>query len=103
MNNTAWTADTILAFLQDHADELRHMGVVKLGLFGSYVRGEQRPDSDMDFLVSMRDMSSYRAFMRVWNFLEDNFQLKIDLGEEHTLREEIRPQVLREVRYVPTL
>jgi uncharacterized protein len=45
-----WDADSILAFLESHRDELRAMGVQKIGLFGSYARGEQKADSDMDFL-----------------------------------------------------
>ena len=45
---TRWTADAILDFLYTHRDTLKAMGVRKIGLFGSYVRGEQQPDSDID-------------------------------------------------------
>lgn len=96
---TRWTAETILDFLHSHREELRAMGVVKIGLFGSYARGEQRPDSDMDFLITMSS-PSFKNFMHVWNFLEDNFEHKIDIGEEKYLREEIRPEVMRDVIYV---
>lgn len=95
---TQWDADRILAFLHDHADELRAMGVVKIGLFGSYVRGEQTPDSDIDFLVEMKT-PAYRSFMSVLHFLEDHLNCKIDLGEEHLLKPNARPHILREVRY----
>jgi predicted nucleotidyltransferase len=47
-----WTADTILDFLHDHTDELCAMGLVKIGVFGSYMRAEQKPDSDIDFLFT---------------------------------------------------
>lgn len=97
-----WTADTILAFLESHTDELRAMGVVKLGLFGSYARGQQTPESDMDFLVEMRS-PSYRDFMNVWHFLEDSFEHPVDLGEAHLIRDEIRDRVLQDVRYVTGL
>lgn len=95
-----WTADTILDFLHDHAEELRAMGVMKIGLFGSYVRGEQRPESDMDFLVQMRT-PAYRDFMNVLHFLEDHFERKVDLGEEHLLKPIARPVILQEVKYAP--
>lgn len=97
-----WTAEKILDFLQAHAAALSQMGVVKLGLFGSYVRGQQTPESDMDFLVTMTS-PSYRDFMAVWRFLEDNFRCKIDLGEEHLLKPAVRARVLQEVRYVAGL
>ena len=41
----------ILGTLARHRDALRRCGVRRLGLFGSFARGEQRPDSDLDFVV----------------------------------------------------
>ncbi len=96
---TRWTAETILDFLRTHREELSAMGVVKIGLFGSYARGEQRADSDIDFLVTMSS-PSFKNFMDVWHFLEDHLEHEIDLGEEDYLREELRPQVMRDVVYV---
>ena len=93
-----WTADTILDFLHDHADELRAMGVVKIGLFGSYVRGEQTPESDMDFLFIQED-STWRRWMNIWNYLEDNLGCKVDLVPEEDLRPELHRYVFPEVRY----
>lgn len=93
-----WTADNILDFLHDHADDLRAMGVVKIGLFGSYVRGEQTPDSDMDFLLTM-DHWTWSRWCRVWDFLEDHFGVKVDLIPEEDLRPELHRYVFPEVRY----
>lgn len=91
-------AEQILGFLEAHAATLREMGVVRIGLFGSYARGDHRPDSDVDLLVTMVD-PSYRRFMAVWHFLEDGLRVKVDLGEAHLLRDEIRDVVMRELRY----
>jgi predicted nucleotidyltransferase len=93
-----WTADSILDFLYQHRDELRAMGVVKIGLFGSYVRGEQRPDSDVDILLTLNDWT-WKRWCKVWNFLEDSFGMKVDLVPEDDLRSELQPYVLPEVRY----
>lgn len=93
-----WDADSILRFLEEHRETLRAMGVVKIGLFGSYVRGEQRPDSDMDFLLSL-DQWTWRKWMDVWNFLEDELGIQVDLVPEKDLRAELHPYVLPEVRY----
>ena len=93
-----WDADSILAFLESHRDELRAMGVQRIGLFGSYARGEQSPDSDMDFLLTLDDWT-WRRWCAVWNFLEDAFGMKVDLIPERDLREELRPYVMEDVRY----
>jgi len=93
-----WTADSILKFLEDHRTTLRDMGVTRIGVFGSYVRGEQREGSDVDFLLSL-DHWTWAKWMDVWNFLEDELGLKVDLIPEKDLREEIRDQVLSEVQY----
>ena len=86
---TQWTADRILNFLRAHRDDLRALGVVKIGLFGSYVRGEQNPDSDIDFLVQIEPFT-FQTWMDTWNFLEDHLGMEIDLVPEKDLREELR-------------
>lgn len=88
--------DTIMVFLRSHWATLRAMGVAQIGLFGSYSRDEQRPDSDIDLLFRMDNMT-FTRWMDVWNFLEDGLGVEIDLVPEQDLREEIRPQVLAEV------
>ena len=96
---TQWNADTILAYLHDNRDTLREFGVQRIGLFGSYARGEQTETSDMDFLVAL-DTFSFKPYARLWNFLEDSFGVSVDLVPEEDLRSELRPYVLPEVRYV---
>lgn len=93
-----WTADSILQFLHQHRDELKAMGVVKIGLFGSYVRGEQRTESDIDLLFTM-DNFTWRRWNNVWNFLEDNLGASVDLVPEKNLRSELHRYVFPEVRY----
>lgn len=96
-----WDADSILDFLNHQRTTLQAMGVRRLGLFGSYVRHTQTPTSDVDFLLVMEHFT-WQGWMDVWNFLEDNLGLKVDLVPEKDLREELRPVVLREARYVET-
>lgn len=99
---TMWTADTILEFIHQKREILRGMGIRQIGLFGSYVRGEQRPDSDIDLLFSM-DKISFTRWMDAWNFLEDQLGTEVDLIPEQDLRTELRDSVLSEVRYVKNL
>lgn len=93
-----WTADTILAFLETHQQELKAMGVTKIGLFGSYVRGEQKPDSDIDLLLSVENWT-WKRWNKVWDYLEEHLGVKVDLIPETDLRSELYPHVLPEVRY----
>lgn len=102
MHTTKWTAQTILEFLEAHTDELRAMGVHKIGLFGSYVRNEQQSASDIDLLFSL-DPFTWSGWMDVWNFLEDRLGTAIDLIPEKDLRPELRPYILKEVVYVENL
>ncbi len=92
------STQSILEFLRDHRLELRAMGITKIGLFGSYVRGEQNSESDIDFLFTM-DKLTFASWMDVWNFLEDALGTKVDLVPEKDLRPELRPRVLAEVKY----
>ena len=97
-----WTAQRILDALAEHRDELRAMGVRKIGLFGSYLRGNPAPGSDMDFLVTLEHFS-FDAYMEVKFLLEDLFQREVDLVLEKTLKPRLRPHVLEEVEYAQGL
>ena len=97
-----WTDQRILDILAKHRDELRALGVRKLGLFGSYLRGNPTSGSDIDLLVTL-DNSSFDAYMDVKFLLEDLFQCKVDLVLEKTLKPRLRPYVLTEVKYPPGL
>ena len=97
-----WTAQSILDTLAQHRDELRGMGVRKIGLFGSYRRGTPTASSDIDFLVTLKE-SSFDAYMDIKFFLEDLFQCKVDLVLEKTLKPRLRPHILAEVEYAPGL
>lgn len=85
----------VLAILRSHKGELNQAGVASLTLFGSTVRGEAGPDSDVDLLAS------YDASRRISLLDIAGIQLKlsallgrnVDLVEEGTLRPKIRSAV----------
>jgi predicted nucleotidyltransferase len=77
---------------------LQHMGVRKLGLFGSYRRGTATVTSDIDFLVVL-EQPSFDAYMEVKFFLEDLFGCPVDLVLEETIKPRLRPYILGEVAY----
>ena len=88
----------ILDFLRTNKDELaKKYGVLSIGLFGSYARGEAKPESDIDLVVEMP--SSFEKFFGLKSYLEEHLQKKIDLGMKHTFRSFIRESIRDDVVY----
>src|SRR5919199_195475 len=72
-------------------------GVKSLGLFGSYVRGEAKPSSDLDVLVEFVDGSTFSNFIDLQTHLSNLLSVKIDLVENGHLKPYIGKRILREV------
>jgi hypothetical protein len=80
---------------------LASLGVVRIGLFGSFVRGKQTPASDIDILVDFDpSRHSFDNFMELSFFLEDLFGRKVELVTQESLSPHIGPRILREVENV---
>ena len=60
-------------------------GALKIGLFGSYARGEERPDSDLDLLVDFRDRKSLLTLVRIERELSEILGIKVDLLTEQAI------------------
>lgn len=72
-------------------------GASHLRVFGSVARGQERPDSDVDFLVELpRGYDLFKQRMPLAQGLSDLLHRKIDLVPEHELNRHLRDQVLRE-------
>jgi hypothetical protein len=69
----------------------------EIGLFGSYVRGEQSVGSDIDVLVEFKEDADLFDLMGLTLYLEEAFQRKVDVVPKSALREELRESVLLEV------
>jgi uncharacterized protein len=71
--------------------------VASLGLFGSYVRRENRPGSDLDVLVTFSEAPSLLRLIELENHLTDLLGIKVDLVMREALKPQIGRQVLAEV------
>jgi len=71
--------------------------VTSLGLFGSYLHGTQRPDSDLDVLVTFDEAPSLLRLIELENYLSDRLGVKVDLVPREALKPRIGERVLREV------
>jgi predicted nucleotidyltransferase len=73
--------------------------VDEIGYFGSYARNEQRKDSDIDILVSLRKTLGWE-FFDLQELLENELQLKVDLVSKKALKEQLRQLILNSVKYI---
>ena len=71
-----------------------------LGIFGSYVRGEQRETSDLDVLVRFAKGATLFDFVGLADFLEEILGIRVDVVPVDALRAEIRDRILREAAYL---
>jgi uncharacterized protein len=94
------TIEQIKKNLSEHKEELKRNYLVKdIGIFGSYVRGEQKKKSDVDILVEFEECSelSLLDFIGLENYLTDMLGVKVDLVEKGTLKPRIGKHVIDEV------
>jgi len=89
--------EDILKILQSHSGELKRLGVKRLWLFGSYVRGEARDDSDLDVLVEFEEgKKTFDNYMELKFLLEDLLGVEVDLITVEALKPGVKKYVLRE-------
>jgi predicted nucleotidyltransferase len=74
--------------------------VKTIGLFGSYVRGEQNDTSDLDILVDFFEPISLFRFIELEDFLSQELGVKVDLVMRDALKPRIKDGILNEAIYV---
>ena len=94
--------EEILNRLQEHRDAIKAYGVRRLGLFGSFVRGEQKETSDLDFVVEF-EKKSFDSYMDLKQYLEDLFGCRVDLVISDAVKPRLRRMILEEATHVPGL
>ena len=101
MSNMTTKTD-ILHAMQANKGMLATFGVDQVGLFGSYVREEQSPDSDIDILVHFKpDQETFDNLMFTYDLFENLFKgFKVEVVTTTGLSPYIGPQILREVEFI---
>ena len=90
----------IFQTISRHHTELSLLGVSRIGLFGSAVREEMTPESDLDFLVEFRPgEKNYDRFFELAELLEQLFGRKVDLLTVESLTSLVRQRILGEARF----
>jgi len=94
------TKDSIIRTLEQYKQEIRSFGVHRIELFGSYARGEQSENSDIDFLVEFdSERGLFEDYSDLLIFLEDLFGKPVDLVKSHLVRRELQPYIFDGVRH----
>jgi len=92
--------EKIKKILEEQKDELRKKYEIKeIGIFGSYLRKEQKKNSDFDILVDFESNSriGLLKFIELENYLSDIIGIKVDLVMKNALKPRIGQHILREV------
>lgn len=98
------TMDEILKEIEGSKDIIKGIRVKKIGLFGSYLRNEQRKGSDIDILVEFeKDKKTFDNYIDPKLFLEDLFNCKVDLVIYGAVKSRLRPYILGSVKYATGL
>ena len=101
MSPTPLTREHAIERLRAAEAEIRAFGVRRLALFGSVVRGEARPDSDVDILVEFDpSQKTFRNFMSLADLLENLLEHHVELVTTEALSPYIGPHILREAEDV---
>lgn len=111
MKTKVLTKDKVIEKLREHRDTLKKYGVKRVGLFGSFVRGEQKRKSDIDMVVEFdpsffgKDFKGlFDAYMGLSSFLEDLFGRRVDIltpiSIESIRIKEVAAEIKRDLIYV---
>jgi predicted nucleotidyltransferase len=101
MKKNMKTLDEIKSILALHKEELAERYKVKeIGIFGSYVKGEERRKSDVDILVEFKEPIGLFKFMDLERHLTELVCGKVDLVMKTALKPRIGRCILEEVKYI---
>ena len=91
---------TILTKLAENKATIKKYGIKRIGLFGSYLRNEQKPTSDIDILVEFeKGKITFDNYMDLKFFLEDLFKCKVDLVMQEAIKPDLKPYIMGSVKY----
>ncbi len=97
---TVATKKDLIDFFINNKYLIKKYGVTRIGLFGSFVRNDQKEKSDIDLLVEFDpEKKNYDNFIGLTYFIEDTTNRKVDVITPESLSPYIGPHILNEVEY----
>lgn len=99
MATTVPTRDEAVQLIRRAESRIRDLGVRRLALFGSVLRDEARPDSDVDLLVQFQPgQKTAGRFFALYDLLEELLPARVELVTTEALSPFIGPHILAEAR-----
>lgn len=93
----------IIKLITERKADINKFGVKKVGLFGSFVRGEETLSSDVDLLVEFsRGEKNFRNYIGFAEFAEKILGRNVDVLTEESLSPHLVPYIKRGIEYVET-
>jgi hypothetical protein len=93
--------EEIKEVIEQHRPELkRQFHVERIGVFGSYARGDQKKRSDIDFLVTFDETIGLFTLSGLYIYLQEQLGRKVDVIPFNSLRPELRKYVLKDLIYL---
>ena len=96
------TNSEILDFLEQNKTYFnQHFHIVKIGIFGSFARNEQTPESDIDIILDWQDNTRniFHLKKELKDFLQNNFKRNIDICSEKWIKPVFKEMILKDVIY----
>ncbi|MHB1679230.1 MAG: nucleotidyltransferase family protein [bacterium] len=97
------TLNEIKNIIREHRKELTEKYYIsEIGIFGSYVRGEQNENSDLDILVEYSPEAKVSLLDRaaVKNYISDLLLIKTDIVRKRSIKKELKENILNEAIYL---
>lgn len=88
---------TVISSIRKRRAELTRLGVKSLSLFGSVARGEERPDSDVNFLLEFEGRTTFDRFMDTKFYLEEILGCKVDLVMPQGIKPRMKPYIMQDL------
>ncbi len=95
--------DDILNFLSKRREFFKkNFHIVKLGLFGSYVRGDNESSSDIDLIVEFEENTQnlFDIKRKLKAYIKENLNLEVDICREKYIKPRYKKVILNEAQYV---
>jgi len=93
--------EELFALLRNHRNKIRDLGVKRVGLFGSFARGRQNRESDIDVLVEFeRGQKTFDHFIHLAYLLEELCERRVEVITPESLSPYLKPHITQNIEYV---